>query len=597
MAGKRQLITMNQPDSQQASNWAIARFYSFIGKDSIYNSGAPIDRSNPVKVKKTTVVSDILRAQIQHSKGSYLMTAELVLSSGDINYQALLTPGDHAVIWLGSDQQTFEEISNKSLNDEPCNHFMSGLKFVGRVNSVRTVYNTAQGGVKTVRYAVTLKGFSEFGTSIYYNPLLAPNAPDNLGNSQMIKLQLIYAQISKDWNDYFFSRSQNKANVQNIIDFFIDVFLGRGPRDEAKKLNKAVRSPNGAFLIPRELMRILGTTEPSVIPNYANILHTILGVQSYSNSNSFLPDINEKNSNSVQKVTNKELYGTITAPPDAFNNVQLWSLIQQVCNPSVNEIYTAIKPNTNNRLVPTFVARQIPFTSVFALGSTNNLKSADDIGTRFVDLPRWVIDPSMQIGSFNIGTSDSARFNFFQVYGTMYGANTSLPGGAQYAQIAKGNFQLDDIDVSRNGSRNMITTTLVDFTDSVSLKLNIGVFADLIRDWYGNGHLKLNGSLTLAGVQEPIAIGDNLELGGKLFHIEGITHLYQMEESMKTFSTTVDLSQGVLSNGHYAFEDPVLRENINQYGTGLEPGYTDNERYVSETPIVALSPDSEKKKQ
>lgn len=571
MSGIQYSISQNQPtDSQQAQPWAVIKFFSFFHKDTLYNQDGTATLQNATQVRELVITSDIMRIQTSSNKNSFQMTAEAVLSSGDLNYQAVLSPGDHAMIWLGNDRRDIERLVPLIKNNSPANDFLSGLKFIGRVNSVRSILNTSPSGIKTLRYVVTFKGFSEFGTNVYYNKFLAP-----------AETEFILSQISKDWQTYFFSQDRTKANVQKLIQFLIDAFLGQGPGPDARYLEKAVRSPNYAFLIPRQMLNILGITNQSHTPNYANMLNYIMGVQRYNNSNSFLPDINTGTTNSVHKFTTQLLHGTVTALPDNFNNVQLWDLIQQVCNPSINEIYTTLRVDNNNSIMPHFIARLIPFTSIYS--------SVNGGGSKFIDLPRWIIDNSMAIHSFNFGTSDAARFNFFQVYGNLYGLGAD-PQSVQQMQIAGKNFTIDDVDISRNGSRNMITTTLVDFSDSQDLSLNINTWAKLITDWYGNGHLKLNGSVNCAGIREPICVGDNLQIAGNLFHIEGVSHIYECQEDtgLKSFVTSMDLSQGVLSNGQYAFFAPRKRADMNPDNKGLEPGFSDEEVAI----VTVVTPDS-----
>ena len=603
MAGLKYSLTKNTTDSFQSVPWAIIKFFSFVGKDTLYDTGAQVsinDLSSIIKVRETVVVSDILKLRVSSSKNGFMSTGDATLSSGDLNYLSLLSPGDHAMIWMGTDYGDFERISNRILGQNlPSNDFNSGLKFIGRVNSVRAIYNTATGGTKTLRYAVTFKGFSELGTSLYYNYALAPNSPENQGNSDLQQMTRIYGEISKSWNSYFFSNDKNKVNTQSLIQFLIDIFLGVGPGDEAQRIDKAVKSPNSAFLIPKELLSILGIPNKNPTPNYANMINLLMGIQNYTN-NSFMPDINPTGSISVQKFTPKQLHGTVTTPPDVFNNTPLFSVLQQICNPVINEIYTTMRVNENNQIMPFFVARQIPFTSIYSKDDNGNPLTGG--GAIFTDLPRWTVSDSIALGSFNIGTSDAARFNFFQIYGQLFGVNSTSPNFAQFAQIKAGNFALNPIDVMRNGSRNMVQTVLSDFSDTVDQKIIISDWAQLIKDWYGNSHLKLNGTLTTVGIQAPVAVGDNLELAGKLFHIESITHDYTVDDTngpgpvTKSFVTSFDLSQGVLSDGSYAFNEPVARGNLNQNNRGLEPGFSDEERYVNDQPIIGVPSNSEKDK-
>jgi hypothetical protein len=56
----------------------------------------------------------------------------------------------------------------------------------------------------------------------------------------------------------------------------------------------------------------------------------------------------------------------------------------------------------------------------------------------------------------------------------------------------------------------------------------------------------MNGHIKCAGIEEPIAPGDNLELDDVVYHIETVTHMASCTpDGKKRFETTLELSHGV----------------------------------------------------
>jgi hypothetical protein len=206
--------------------------------------------------------------------------------------------------------------------------------------------------------------------------------------------------------------------------------------------------------------------------------------------------------------------------------------------------------------------------------------------TKFDEITRWVIDPSYIINSYNFGTSDSVRFNFTQFFGNIVGDYPSLDAAKlmQLHILAK-NYTIDPVDIARNGIKihNMQTNTPIQGSpDNI---FDIGGWAALAGDFYINGHLKLTGSISMPGVQLPISIGDNLQIDGKLFHIENLTHAYAVTDTgFKSFTTTLQLSNGVLADKH---DNYVMTQAKKRYGLSdrVQPGYTDSEILVTGTQI------------
>ena len=143
--------------------------------------------------------------------------------------------------------------------------------------------------------------------------------------------------------------------------------------------------------------------------------------------------------------------------------------------------------------------------------------------------------------------NEAARFNFVQVF-TRQLADTAEQDMAQ--QIALGNFFYDEGDIERQGLKPYVMTSNFDFPAAKGgdngKQLHAREWAELVADWIIDGHLKESGVLTFQGIQEPIAVGDNLEFDGIIYHIEGVTHVMSIAPGgQKSWVTKVTVSFGM----------------------------------------------------
>lgn len=296
--------------------------------------------------------------------------------------------------------------------------------------------------------------------------------------------------------------------------------------------------------------------------------------------------------------------------PPIWDNNNLWGILNQFLHPVVNEMYTALRLNKDGLIKPSLIVREKPFSTglyshLFEVapeiekiqGKTpesselakkiqedvkkikeelpkseikdtrdqNDLKGAGTqrIKSEFTDsqdkiertyyynLPRWVVDESL-IKNIRTSTDEAARVNFVQIWGRSKGAEFT---GAQInselwkvLQLMSPNYVADEIDIKRHGLRAAIATSEFDMPSS-TLGTQTGIYCRMNADWLFNGHLKLSGTVTLSGIQEPIVEGDNVQIRGILYHIESVSHNGSLASSgQKNFTTTLTLSNGVLAN-------------------------------------------------
>jgi hypothetical protein len=250
---------------------------------------------------------------------------------------------------------------------------------MGRIDSVRKHMRLdRQSGIKTSGVSVTAIGFRELDSQIFYDQNLAEN--DALSGS----LGSWLAKLGLDLEALFAVDIKNgqKNNARALITSLVDLIVGKGvSKDINPTGNSALQAGTGAnatgeapfaYLVPRVVGAFLGITGSSKtggIMSYADILTTLMGVQEYNTSSAtagegaaFIPT-HDRSSSSQRMYTGTELLGTFLPVMPELTNKPLWSVLQQYLNPTVNEMYTCLRVNKDNRIVPTLVVRQIPFTT------------------------------------------------------------------------------------------------------------------------------------------------------------------------------------------------------------------------------------------
>lgn len=596
MSGPIYNIAPSHIDSNQSVPRAVINFYPFAYVDTFHSNRA-ISDADSVKASTITVVSDIIDCSVTSNKSSPTIEAQVVLAAGHLDYGAQLVVGDHAAIWMMSDTKTFERISRAALVSQPANDSESGLKFIGRITGIRDRISYSADGKRTVEYVINLTGFSELTSQIYYNPYL-PHTFENSSSTNPDEKNLKrFSLISDRWLSLI-PKDGTPLNTGVLIDFFIDVFLGSGPNKSG--VDGIDKARNTAFYVPNQIGRILGlasTSSSNLL--YADILHTFIGIQSYRTGRvndltrfvpQYIPSGDKKNQRlSVVNILNKEnksekaykLYGDIINIPDPFTNGSIWSILQAHSNTPMNEMYTTMRVNDDGRIYPTLIARQIPFTTKFAAEKLGRNVSY----TKFSDLPVWKIDNRM-LQSIDIGTTEAARVNFVQLYADV--SKSPNPANAMVQQIAMGNYQVDSVDIARNGARSLTLNSRVDIA-SGETATNLSSWARIVGDFHINGHLKANGTAQLVGIKAPIAIGDNCQIEDKILHIEAINHSYSCDRtSGKTsFVTGIYFSNGMLTNGNYPVTSNQGKKRSTSNSELRGRGYTDEGVYVAGQQIVS----------
>jgi len=426
-----------------------------------------------------------------------------------------------------------------------------------------------------------------------------------------------------------------------VIKFLIILLMGMNSGDlgVGSKVGPTKGNFNDSIRVPPAISWITGLSNATRLWQFYNV---VLGVQQFDESNQkyvntspwliFNPILDPKTTKDHNILfTPNNCKGWVLFKPPVWNNVTYWDIFNQYLNPTLNEMYTVLKVDPYNRIRPHLVVREQPFsTGLFQTfpytapkqNEVNQILQSDsppqngivtatntspdpttgghkppvftpinpskikEPRTMYNNLPRWVIDDTM-IYAINVSTSEAARVNFIQVWGTNLGnafaanPNSKLNSIENYkiTQFLLGNYVADAMDIQRNGLRAEISETAFDLPLADGVQSHSPVWARMRADWKFNGHLKPAGTITLYGVTDPIAEGDNCQVHGVVYHIEAVNHSGLLQGSNKVFRAVLTVSNGILASSLRTDKDiPTYPAQLSgEAENNPGPGQTDAE--------------------
>lgn len=587
---KIDIVPMNgsEPSSdgshQVNPTWVIT-FVRYAVQDPIRTHNV-----NPLDLRRHLVIeNDCIQVSTTYNKGTLTPSVQAVFVQTDLNYETAVHPGDFMIVNMLNWESDARDIAKRAREGLPINGYNDGFKGIFKVQGVRkTLELDPVTGTKTVKFRIDGFAFTEFNNTIYFNPNLI-NPKSELSVAQFIK------DISTAWAS--FASRAGKPPLQDILAFLIQSLIGKGVNPKARKANGLVVSPNAHFVMPPEvgnLMNISGLKTAAQLYNY------IFGIQQYSAASSAEPSIGlnplfEDKQGQYPNFfyTTKKCSGNTILKAEYWNQVKLWSILNQYTNSPLNELFTCFRVDPKqNKVMPTVVFRQIPFTSDdFSKQKFGNQASV----TKFMSLPRWNIDPDF-VHTIDIGRDESARINFVQYFGR---SNFSKDGMEMAGETVLGNFVFDEADIKRSGLRPYIVQNQFDDLPSNLVKL-APVWARILADAVIGGHLKLNGTIVCNGIVDPIAVGDNLEFDGVVYHIEHITHSCSINPSgNKTFRTTISLSHGVsitsdekgTKYAEMTYQNAYAAREVDAQNYGILPGVSESQDTMGRDKNIDLQSD------
>lgn len=494
----------------QSKNPAAA--LTIVRVSTSMNDGVTIDERNKSGI--TFIKSGIISLNVSYSKSSPFHPFEAVLLPTQEHILSTVLPGDYCLIHIVNDKSVLDLIEKDVLDLKAINLEKYGFKGVFKIESVRQNYQIMhETGAKLLTYSISGYAFKELNSVIYYNPFLVF---ENEKNDVIVYM----SRFAQTFSDLL---SQTKLDGQKndfIIQFLWSSFLGRGgPYKTDKKLPD---TPNTVFITPPTLLSLMGV-KTAANGQLKDLYLLKTGVHGYD---SYEPKIKAPN-----------LSVTVYLP-QFWDQVPIWSILKGFENAPVDELFASFRKDNNGVIMPWVFYRQIPYSSA-------KIKIKTPV-TYFHELPVWSVHDSL-IMSYSIGRDDSHHINYVSVFSSAPAAPPEVNTMHMNYQVASKNFKSDVHDIQRHGLRSAIIVTRHDDILKEKKELYAKTFTEILADVMLNGHLKLNGTVQMFGVQEAITIGDNFMLNDTLFHIESVRHSFSVNpgNGNTSFMTTLGLSYGV----------------------------------------------------
>lgn len=516
-------IRQNTIDSHQSSPGYVLTFLRWSNRDTFNykNNGGPLEVREPL-----VVINDALQVSIGQKKNNPNHTCSMVLKNGSLNYPSAIHPGDFVIVNLLDWEEDVDRVAEKARLRKPINDLADGFKGVYKIQSVVKSIAVSGNGAKTTTTTVTAVAFTELQNYIYYNPAIAAAFADRGTNLWATAIGEYYQDLLK-----------TESSVQTILKALFKIFLGKSNKDFDSKIKNY---GNTHFKIPTTLGDLLGVKNAKYVNEVYNYVLGVWKASKNLNANEsnigvgFNPSVNQESEGNFYN-TGLTLQGNKEVSLENWNNNTAWSILQGYLNSVMNEMYTTFRVTPENKIMPTIVVRQKPFTN-------RHFKVPNGFPvTQYLELPRWNISPNL-ILDIQLAKNEAARYNFVQVF-TRSLSDIAEMDMAQ--QIELGNFVEDREDIQRNGLKPYVVTSNFDFPTQSNKRIRAKEWSQIVSDWVLNGHLKTSGKIKLVGIQDPISVGDNIQLDNVVLHIEGVQHTLTMANDKKIFRTVLTVSQGL----------------------------------------------------
>ena len=530
--------------------------------------GAPEGKYNATGVKKLNevekgspplIISTLSCVSIHthKSKSDPVGQFNLILAPYK-NWVSTITAGSWCAILMSN-----KSIEKKDLERANPKH----VKMLGRIETVRCETSVDESGKRKTLYYVSGTDWGNIFTSmLYIDNLINSNENDkNQGNPAAVAIR----------NALFGERGSPKSmTVKENLSVLLKV-MGKNlggfskVQDDIGRLAKTIYE----FTIPSELANYFSFKNPQDQRKPAQSINKVLtlrtgwlvGKHKYSES-----------SEAVGFIDPFSLQGTNT----------LWQILLENSNPTLNEMFCEMDWKDDGGVQLVLYNRIRPFSYK---GFKSSSIRPGGIKSYFQLVRHHDIDPVTVI-SVNAGTNWRDKFNFVEIKPNFSDFNVIATLTKQKTQM------FDEESFKREGFRPLIFATKQFPIKPNDRSLNIDwqqmtYWVSLLREWYFNNHRMLNGTITMVGASDYIAVGDNIKFPADLLnptpninlasmksmrnhyilaHVESVSHSFTVNpDGAREYITTITFVRGIVVNEANELVGDGMLDQFTSPGAGL----------------------------
>lgn len=504
---------------------------------------------------RETVISTVSCVSIQTSKSKSQPDGEFSFVLAPYkNWVAALTPGSWCVILMSNDPITPEDL--KTANRKK-------VKMIGKIETIRVQTEQGADGSRRTLYYVSGVDWGHVMNNIIYvdNYLAGPNDPKNQGNPASTAIRKMLVGNGSTPQSFLVY-----DNLAQLLDIFGKPVSGFDQK--AKKINSLGGTRIYNLNIPKKMVdyfKFKKTTQ-SYDKKKKISTNTVTSAVKNDNKGNKLNDMISLITGYLNGYDNytpsNEALGYID-PFSLQGTNSFWQILLENSNPALNEMLCEMRWLDDTSLALAVYNRIKPFS----YKGYSDASSKAGIKSFFQNLRTHELENDTVI-SINAGTNWRDKYNFIEI-------KPSLADFKIYQQWIKQKSQVaDELAFDREGFRPLIVGTKQFPYKGSGGKLDIDMdkirdWCFLLREWFFDTHRLLNGTIVLTGINEYIAVGDNIRLDAKLInptpnmnramtqsaeafllaHVENISHSFAVDEDgARQYRTTIQFVRGIITN-------------------------------------------------
>lgn len=510
-------------------------------------SAASFDVSETEEIKIGHAITGITCTKSKSSPyGSFSITLKPTSE-----WTKIIVPGSWCAIFMSNTSIDQTRLNNKAI--KVGDNYACPLKMVGLIMAIRVSKGISQDGAVTTTY--TLNGY-DFGylftSSIYVN--------------QLFQAQVLAGKYDAVWSNLTFPDNDSAIgdpvlNINRVLNAWSEI----SSSGISVGASIDVKPPSTRIVVPGDVAKLLGTKKEVI-----GFILTAIGLDNRKGEK-VIPIKGGSAENFEPELIGQKYF----EPRRLIINNTLWGMINEYMNPTLNEAYCdlhvckaedisslsslgsfasiASGAAAGSQVVqPIFVMRQIPFSTpqykqIVPAAAIQVVPSPPGNlypVTLLTDLPKTII-PAHKVIQYDVGFSEYERVNFTEL--NAFDINVQQKSFGSIQTDSKPTWE--DGAIKRFGLRPKVVYG-ADYGFSATDKLNTAnKWRGLIRDWFFNNHRYVNGTVECIGLDEHIAIGENLVLEKEnlLAHIESYTHTFTVdnESGSKIFRTSIEFTKGL----------------------------------------------------